>query len=62
MNQKNRITRIHIEEDGNPIHGAEEEDYSLVDFNRAGVPFIEIVSNPDIRNQRRLEYILIKNF
>ncbi|WP_026998971.1 Asp-tRNA(Asn)/Glu-tRNA(Gln) amidotransferase subunit GatB [Eisenibacter elegans] len=43
------ITRIHLEEDaGKSIHLAEEVD-TLVDFNRAGVPLIEIVSEPDIR-------------
>lgn len=55
------ITRIHIEEDaGKLIHGAEEEDYSLVDFNRAGVPLIEIVSDPDIRNPEEARIYLEK--
>jgi len=43
------LHRIHIEEDaGKSMHLAAETD-TLVDFNRAGVPLIEIVSNPDIR-------------
>jgi aspartyl-tRNA(Asn)/glutamyl-tRNA(Gln) amidotransferase subunit B len=42
------LTRIHIEEDaGKNIHG---ENASLVDFNRSGVPLIEIVSEPDLRS------------
>ncbi len=50
------IERAHMEEDtgksthmggaGGRIHGS---DYSLIDFNRAGVPLVEIVSRPDIR-------------
>ena len=50
------IERAHLEEDtgksthfggsGGRIHGS---DYSLIDFNRAGVPLVEIVSRPDIR-------------
>ncbi|HYC21569.1 MAG TPA: Asp-tRNA(Asn)/Glu-tRNA(Gln) amidotransferase subunit GatB [Candidatus Bathyarchaeia archaeon] len=43
-----RLTRIHMEEDaGKNIHDA-HDDHSLVDLNRAGVPLLEIVSEPDI--------------
>jgi aspartyl-tRNA(Asn)/glutamyl-tRNA(Gln) amidotransferase subunit B len=53
-----RILRIHMEEDaGKNIH-AEGSDESLVDLNRAGVPLIEIVSEPDIASaQEATEYL-----
>ena len=45
-----RLNRIHMEEDaGKSLHDADQEN-SSVDFNRAGVPLIEIVSEPDIRS------------
>ena len=45
-----RLTRIHMEEDaGKNIHDA-RGDHSLVDLNRAGVPLMEIVSEPDMRD------------
>jgi aspartyl-tRNA(Asn)/glutamyl-tRNA(Gln) amidotransferase subunit B len=45
-----RLTRIHIEEDaGKSIHDL-PGDSSLVDLNRAGVPLLEIVTEPDIRS------------
>jgi len=45
-----RLTRIHMEEDtGKNIHDA-HSNASLVDFNRCGVPLLEIVSEPDIRS------------
>jgi len=44
------ITRIHMEEDaGKSIHDVDVYD-TLVDLNRAGVPLLEIVSEPDIRS------------
>ena len=51
-----RIRRIHLEEDaGKLIH---EGENTLVDYNRAGVPLIEIVSEPDIAStQEAVEYV-----
>lgn len=44
------VTRIHIEEDAGKLLHSDSFDGSLVDFNRCGVPLIEIVSEPDIRS------------
>jgi len=54
------VTRIHLEEDaGKLLHtGAAQiggSDSSLVDYNRAGVPLIEIVSEPDMRSPEDAE-------
>ena len=44
------ITRIHIEEDAGKLIHLEDEDVTLIDYNRAGVPLVEIVTEPDIRS------------
>ncbi|WP_066647971.1 Asp-tRNA(Asn)/Glu-tRNA(Gln) amidotransferase subunit GatB [Christensenella timonensis] len=50
------ITRIHIEEDaGKLVHQGSE---SLVDYNRGGVPLMEIVTEPDFRNAAQVKAFL----
>lgn len=45
-----RLNRIHIEEDAGKLVHVEDEDISYIDYNRVGVPLIEIVSEPDMRS------------
>jgi aspartyl-tRNA(Asn)/glutamyl-tRNA(Gln) amidotransferase subunit B len=56
--QRVRLTRIHIEEDaGKNVHVA-GEDVSLLDYNRAGAPLLEIVGEPDLRSsQQAADYL-----
>ena len=54
------ITRIHIEEDAGKLNHDEFGGGSLVDLNRAGVPLIEIVSEPDMRSSVEAENYLRK--
>lgn len=48
--KKVRLNRIHIEEDAGKLIHSENEAYSLIDYNRAGIPLIEIVTEPDLRS------------
>jgi aspartyl-tRNA(Asn)/glutamyl-tRNA(Gln) amidotransferase subunit B len=62
VRKKIGVTRLHMEEDaGKLVHAGSDRlsgsTYSLVDYNRAGVPLIEIVSEPDLRSgQEAAEY------
>ena len=58
--KKIRLTRIHIEEDAGKLNHNEFGGGSLVDLNRAGVPLIEIVSEPDLRSAKEAEEYLKK--
>lgn len=52
------ITRIHMEEDAGKSLHLEGSEESLIDLNRAGVPLIEIVSEPDIRTPEEAQVYL----
>jgi aspartyl-tRNA(Asn)/glutamyl-tRNA(Gln) amidotransferase subunit B len=52
------ITRAHLEEDAGKLMHPTGVNYSLVDYNRAGVPLLEIVSEPDIRSSEEAKVYL----
>lgn len=57
------ITRVHMEEDaGKLVHAGtiSKSDYALVDYNRTGIPLLEIVSEPDIRSAEEAKAYLEK--
>jgi aspartyl-tRNA(Asn)/glutamyl-tRNA(Gln) amidotransferase subunit B len=60
------ITRVHMEEDtGKTTHAGTtgrigQADYALIDYNRAGVPLVEVVSEPDIRSPEEARAYLIE--
>lgn len=52
------INRIHLEDDAGKSMHDQDEHYSFVDLNRAGVPLIEIVTEPDIRSAEEASALL----
>ena len=56
-----RITRVHLEEDpGRLVHVAGASKYSLVYYNRSGIPLLEIVTEPDMRSPQEARRFLNK--
>lgn len=58
--KKIRITRIHIEEDAGKLVHDEATNHSMADYNRAGVPLIEIVTEPDLKSSEETIIFLEK--
>jgi aspartyl-tRNA(Asn)/glutamyl-tRNA(Gln) amidotransferase subunit B len=60
MNKRIGITRIHIEEDAGKLIHDTYDPISLIDYNRTGVPLVEIVSEPDMRSPEEA-IVFLKN-
>ncbi|MCL6590497.1 MAG: Asp-tRNA(Asn)/Glu-tRNA(Gln) amidotransferase subunit GatB [Firmicutes bacterium] len=62
--RKVRINRVHLEEEaGKSVHsgtGILDSDYSMQDYNRCGIPLIEIVGEPDLRSPKEAKTFLEK--
>jgi aspartyl-tRNA(Asn)/glutamyl-tRNA(Gln) amidotransferase subunit B len=61
-----RMNRVHLEEDtGKTVHASAtgriaEAEYALEDYNRAGVPLVEVVSEPDLRSPEEARAYLVE--
>ncbi len=55
-----RIVRAHMEEDAGKLVHAEDGSGALVDYNRAGVPLLEIVTGPDMHSPEEARQYLVK--
>ena len=62
--RKIRIERAHLEEDPGSLQhiseGKRGDEYVLVDYNRAGIPLVEIVTEPDLRAPKEVRLFLAK--
>jgi len=55
-----RIHHVHIEEDAGKMLHHSDEQHSLLDFNRAGVPLLELVTEPDLRSSKEVHSFIHK--
>lgn len=58
--RKIRINRIHLEEDSAKMFHGNKRSETLIDYNRAGLPLLEVVTEPDIENEKEAEEFLKK--